>query len=184
MQRILFAESVITHEFIPQAFSSSGTGEDLVKEREKTAVVHICMGDENGFLHAVEIGQDAPEYGQHFFTVAGVSAVHKQYLIAAFDDDRIASARRLDQRDFRIVCDFMCADSRRERCTLGCAEEFCKLADAVEGSVGRESLLIQRLHGQIDMNQQFTAYLIGKSHCLGKPHDIGVIENAVVVYLF
>ena len=75
-------------------------------------MVNVCVGYENRFLHAFEIGKDFFEHVNHLVAVASVSAIDKQYLVIASYNYSITSAGRFDKRYFRVIGYFVSADAR------------------------------------------------------------------------
>ena len=126
-------------------------------------MIHVRRGQQQTLVGCLKPGNTVMENPQHFLPIAGITAVYAKKFSMAFHHRSIAAAGRLNQNNLGIVCDHMGGDSGNKLLTFRLAQKLCKLADAVEGSVGRESLFIQRLHGQIDVNQQLTAYISGKS---------------------
>ena len=60
-------------------------------------------------------------------------------------------------------------------------QELRKAADAVEGPVGGQALLVQGLHGQIGVNQKILLLLAVQLQHLGHTPDKGAVKNAVVI---
>ena len=78
----------------------------------------------------------------------------------------------------------MGADAGREVFPFGDTQQFGKFADAVERPVRGQPLFVQRLHRQIDVDEQPLIVFVGQFHPLRQSVNIIAVENAVVVHLF
>ena len=102
MQGILLTVAVRPLKFQPQTLSGSLPRDDLIEQREQSAMVHIRVCHQDPLVHPVKLRDPLTENGLHLLTVESVTAIHEKHFPAADDDGSIASARRLNQENLRF----------------------------------------------------------------------------------
>ena len=118
MKRVLFSVAVFSFIFVFQAPCGFCACEHLVKNGKHSAMVNIGMSNKYRFFAGIKIRNRSFEYIKHFIGIARISAINEQHPAAAFYNNRIASAGRLNNGYFGIVGYFMVAYTRIKAFTL------------------------------------------------------------------
>ena len=181
VQEIAFPEAVFALIFTAKALGRPAADDDFIKHIHETAMIHVRMGQQQTFVGCFKSGNAVLEDLQHFLSIAGITTVHTEKFPMAFDHRSITATGRLDQKDLGMIGDGMCGDSGNKLFTLGLSQKLCKLADTVKRPVGRQSLFIQNLHGQIGRHHKSLLLFFAELQHPGQAPYIGTVENAVVI---
>ena len=181
VEGIFLPEAVLPLGLGDEILRRAQGGDDLVEILHEAAVVRVRVGQQQALGNRVKIRDQGPDEGQCLLTVPGIAAVDAEDLAAGADKGRVAAAGRLDEKNVGVFRDLMGADPRLEALAPVPGQKLRKAADAVEGPVGQQALLVQRLHGEIRVDQKGLALGGVQVQQPGDAPDEGGVENAVVI---